>query len=247
MPFIEAIDEHFPEAMKGNYLTLEVNDELRALGFTPENTVFANSTCADEINRFVTNFGEYWGENFDLGGLAGLPFRGKSGFGAYSHHIPENGNLFILYAAHVGVSEKGEWGKVRRKGMKKDTTSCGALTGALGLLEKDPAYQHPADPDDPEMPRVIEVVRGSLPSIQKAEIPVIEATEEMYKAVDGWMNRIIGFDAHSDYQNIALLGGIQINTPPGDTDYFLVKNFSVLNRDGTEKDLKPNLQHDHRH
>ena len=34
-----------------------------------------------------------WGEGFALGGLAGLPFAGKSGFRAYLHHVPDNGKL----------------------------------------------------------------------------------------------------------------------------------------------------------
>ena len=90
-----AITENFAGAIQGDQLTKRVNAILEERGFTPENTLFANSTCPDEINRFVTSFEQYWGENFPLGGLAGLPFTGVTGFGAYSHHVPDGGNLFI--------------------------------------------------------------------------------------------------------------------------------------------------------
>ena len=39
-----------------------------------------------------------------MGGLGGVPFIGKSGFGAYGHHVPDNGKMFILFAPHIGLS-----------------------------------------------------------------------------------------------------------------------------------------------
>ena len=45
-----------------------------------------------------------WGENFNMGGLAGIPFVGKSGFNAFTSHIPENGHLLIAYGPHVGIA-----------------------------------------------------------------------------------------------------------------------------------------------
>ncbi len=83
-------------------LTKRVNEILIGHGFTPESTLFGNSTCPDEMNRHITNFEEYWGENFYLGGLSGIPFTGKTGFRAYSHHMPDDGDLFLMYASHIG-------------------------------------------------------------------------------------------------------------------------------------------------
>ena len=42
-----------------------------------------------------------------MGGLGGLPFVGKTGFNAYAQHVPKEGNLFILFAPHVGLSPDG--------------------------------------------------------------------------------------------------------------------------------------------
>ena len=51
-----------------------------------------------------------------LGGLGGLPFVGKTGFKAYSHHVPHDGNLFIVFAPHVGIADDGLIGKISRAG-----------------------------------------------------------------------------------------------------------------------------------
>jgi hypothetical protein len=119
----QAMEKYFAAAFDGEVLTekvnekliehgfTKVNEKLIEHGFTPDKTLFGNSTCPDEVNRFVTTFGAYWGGNFPLGGLAGIPFTGKTGFSAFSEHMPDDGNLFVLYASHVGINKKGEIGK----------------------------------------------------------------------------------------------------------------------------------------
>ena len=62
------------------------------------------SVCPDEINHehgditdlFINQIGG--GKVFHLGGLAGVPFTGKTGFGAYSGHVGEKGHCFVLQA-----------------------------------------------------------------------------------------------------------------------------------------------------
>ncbi len=71
---------------------------------TATNTLFAQSVCPDEINHEcgdITNlFSEHLGEVFHMGGLAGLPFTGKTGFTAFSHHVPD-GNILIFMSVHL--------------------------------------------------------------------------------------------------------------------------------------------------
>ena len=78
------------------------------------------------------------GEVFILGGLAGVPFTGAAGWGAFSHHVPKDGNIFVMYAPHVGVSEKGNIGWVHRPGMTHKSTACGSAIGAYGVLKDSP-------------------------------------------------------------------------------------------------------------
>ena len=47
------------------------------------------------------------------------------------------GNLFILFAPHIGISDSGELGKYSRKGqIDRDGTACGAACGALKFCEE---------------------------------------------------------------------------------------------------------------
>ena len=86
------------------------------MGFTDENTLFSDSSCPDEINHNDINevipslFQRRWGQVFPLSGLGGLPFTGKTGWGAFSSHCPEDGNIVILFAPHVGIDVDGTVG-----------------------------------------------------------------------------------------------------------------------------------------
>ena len=82
-------------------------------------------------------FADRWGEVFPLGGLAGLPFTGKTGWGAFSSHVPENGNICVLYAPHVGIDKNGIVGKVTRMGQACSSGACGAAIGAYKAVSDD--------------------------------------------------------------------------------------------------------------
>jgi hypothetical protein len=75
---------------------------------------------------------------FPLGGLAGFPFTGKTGWGAFNSHIPKDGNVVIMIAPHVGIDSSGCIGKVHRHGQDLPSCACGAAIGALAALENDP-------------------------------------------------------------------------------------------------------------
>ena len=66
---------------------------LLAHGINSDNTLFAQSVCPDEINHEVGDITSlltrHLGEVFHMGGLAGVPFTGKTGFAAFSHHVPK--------------------------------------------------------------------------------------------------------------------------------------------------------------
>ena len=78
-----------------------------------------------------------WGEvPFALDGLAGVPFAGKAGLGAYAHHVPDEGKLLITFAPHVGVGIGGKVGAIERDGQVSVSSACGAAVGALKTLSK---------------------------------------------------------------------------------------------------------------
>ena len=138
---LQALNTHFPEWRLQQEVIDVVGNTLKQkrFGFNAENTLFAHSTCPDEINHeegdITVLMSRYWGEVFHLGGLAGLPFAGKTGFGAFSHHVPKDGNLLVLFAPHVGISLEGAVGRYRRPGQNHDSTACGAAVGAWSHIK----------------------------------------------------------------------------------------------------------------
>lgn len=116
---------------------------MKNMGFTDDNSLFAESTCPDEINHddvdedITAMFAKTWGEVFPLGGLAGLPFTGKTGWGAFSSHVPADGNIVVLFAPHVGICNNGNVGKIHREGQSFASSACGAAIGALAAVKQD--------------------------------------------------------------------------------------------------------------
>jgi hypothetical protein len=108
--------------MKGHEIEEIAFDKLKLLGFNAENTLFAESSCPDEVNHddkcedITAMFTDRWGEVFALGGIGGLPFAGKTGWAAFSSHVPVNGHISVLFAPHVGIDKDGNVGKVSRAG-----------------------------------------------------------------------------------------------------------------------------------
>ena len=75
-----------------------------------------------------------WGSHFSIGGLGGVPFAGKAGWEEVGKHCPENGNIFVCFAPHVGIDSSGEVGKVLRHGHHESSIACGGTIGAYNTL-----------------------------------------------------------------------------------------------------------------
>ena len=118
----ETIDKNFYGAMKASEAEQLIANKLYEEGFTKHNTLFADSSCPDEINHddseqdLTLLFFKRWGEIFPLSGLAGIPFVGKSGWNAFATHVPTDGNIVVLFAPHVGIDKNGNIGELTRNG-----------------------------------------------------------------------------------------------------------------------------------
>ena len=90
-------------------------EALAPFGFAPENTLPMVGVCRDEL-MFATeqHLHDAWGPAFDLSGLAGMVFIGRTGMSAAAHHAPgEDGRTryvgFVL--THIGLGDDGAaWG-----------------------------------------------------------------------------------------------------------------------------------------
>ena len=139
----------------GTYTTEYITNE----GIPSTNIVYAQGICSDDVDapKVQANIGG-WPNSinsflgpFQSGGLAGYPFVGSVGFGAFASHVTttSGGTLFVTSMPHIGVTEEGSSGRMLRRG-KADSTNdntCGAVWGAINqvvnVLSAAPSQSNP--------------------------------------------------------------------------------------------------------
>lgn len=199
----------------------------------------AFSLCSDEVNRPLEDtFYGWFGEHFNMGGLAGFPFAGVTGFGAMAAHIPDGGSCLLVYGPHVGIDSDGNVGKINRKGKGKSGSCCGSAVAASkyitavyeGTAEK---VGPPADSVDAQQNYVSAALLPYGEAVAKAKDPMVELPFSTYEPIDAMMQKIIAKAGKGVKEGkIAMLGGLQINTPRGMSDYFLPLRFDIRNSSG---------------
>ncbi len=164
-----------------------------------------------------------------------------TGFVAYSHHVPDDGNILVLFAPHVGVTAAGELGKVLRPGQGRESTSCGACIGAYNALAANPDFcPHPQY--DSQMHEVVNRIMRHMSKIVAAADPMQAIPGVLYQAIKDHIEHIVA--AAGVKFRVALLGGIQINAPhiPNVIDAFEPRSFELIHPAGGPKEnLLPEL------
>lgn len=121
----------------GTYTTQYITDE----GIPSTDIVLAEGICSDDVDasKVPNNIGG-WPNSinsflgpFQSGGLAGYPFVGSVGYGAFASHVTSTGTLFVTSMPHIGVTEDGRSGRMLRRGKTDSITdnTCGAVAGAI--------------------------------------------------------------------------------------------------------------------
>jgi len=228
-PCYKALHEHFPGALPAPVVHARIRSAVGSFGLTAKNTLFGSSTCPDEINSepggLVALMEDAWGEVFPMGGISGVPFAGKTGFMAFSHHVPDDGHVLVLFGPHVGVSEDGEIGKVRRCGQCAKSTACGAIIGAfnscLGKSSKDDEF----DPTDMQMDWIKQHVKPVADKINEEPEPMAALAHQSYTFVEEEILKVV--NTKFGIGNLVLVGGIMINMPHQHSMHFLPRFFEV--------------------
>jgi len=139
----------------GTYTTEYITNE----GIPSTNIVLAEGICSDDVDasKVPSNIGQ-WPNSinsflgpFMSGGLAGYPFVGSVGFGAFASHVTttSGGTLFVTSMPHIGVTEDGRSGRMLRRGKADSITdnTCGAVWGAINqvvnVLTDAPSQSNP--------------------------------------------------------------------------------------------------------
>lgn len=239
----------FPGALKNKDLVDKVSNNLEKYGYG-RTTLVATSLCADEVNRVLeSDFSRVYGDNFSMGGLAGFPFGGVTSFGAMSAHIPDGGSCLVVFGPHVGVDSTGAVGTVERRGRAKGGACCGSAIAALGYVTsvsggKADKASAPETPTDAQQNYVGNMLLPYSARLDKTTDKMVELPYALYDAQKKMMGDIIkaGASNVAGSGKIAVLGGIQINTPEGISDYFKTMSFEVYDNTGKLlEDLSPKL------
>merc|ERR1711972_632430 len=240
-PCYKTLHEYFPGAIPGAAVHARLSSFLASeYGMVRQNTLFGMSTCPDEINNrkgSLTNMMTgHWGEFFPLGGISGAPFVGKTGFGAFSAHVPENGHIILLYGPHVGISTEGEVGKHLRDGQRHNSTACGAVIGAYNACCANSGKQDlEFDETDMQMDWIKSQIAPHAERIRAQRNPMAELAYQAFEMVNAKIKKIV--NTNFGPGSLVLVGGIQLNMPEPCCDHFLPLAFEVMKKGADTEDL----------
>ena len=219
--FDHLVKSRFKGSIDNNSLVTTVSSILETRGVTASNTLLATSLCCDELARCLEDdFGKVYGCNFNLGGLAGFPFAGSTGFGAMAHHIPDDGNCLVVYGPHVGMSRDGIVGKVEREGITCPDTCCGSAVAASnyvkGITDGGALINMNIQPfTDFQQGAVQELILPHGKRLRDAKDRMFELPYALFDSQDMLMHKIVETGANQTKKGLILLGGVQINTVSG--------------------------------
>jgi hypothetical protein len=242
--FDKLVKSSFPGAISNKELASRVREVLDGKGFTPKNTLLATSVCADELARELEDeFVAIYGTNFNLGGLAGFPFAGNTGWGAMSAHVPDDGYCLTIHGPHVGITKDGLIGKVERSGIALVDSCCGSAIAASNYLKGITEGTATINPriqsfSDFQQGAVQELILPFGKRLAKAEDRMKELPYALYDSQEVLVNDIVNTGKASIKKGLAVLGGIQINTSPDTFDYFHPLRFDYYDENG---DLVENM------
>jgi hypothetical protein len=229
--------------------TYTVNYIKQKSGFDPYQILYAVGICADDVDAFSVNgnlgqfpvaMNSFLGP-FMAGGLAGYPFVGSIGFGAFASHITDTGSLLISCTPHIGVTIDGDAGYQYRKGQtlniinQTPSTNCGAVHGAVGLVISDPLppsqSNAPYDNENYELWKLADIIYPYSASFSGSTSEnIVYATSLIREA--GWQyvyNNSSSFSSSLAGRTMYAIGGTFINTDYDFEGYIEVNQFQAYN------------------
>jgi len=232
----ELLKENFDHVVKEVDYVRKTYNLLKTFGFNDDNSIASVCVCRDEISQTVRSIIKHiWGEAFNFSSLAGMFTAGKTGLKAAMHHAPnvEGRERYVFYVVpHIAVNEDGKSGFCKRRGIKEDTSACGALCLFLDELYSGKLHIKIDEEDIEESlikRRLIkEITYGDIPSL-------LELTKITRKVIQEDLEHAIGKVVDTTKSDYAVLTGIQIHAP--DANYIWPADSYVV-VDGKKQELK---------
>lgn len=210
------IHQHYPKAITTIDSVNKFIDFVEGvLDLEPSQVMYADSICSDDVNsiQYPVRMQEFLGP-FKMGGLDGFPFAGLTGMGAFASHVPDEGAVSIYYGPHIGITKTGIIGEIHRYGQAKNSGCCGAAKGALNKLMNGMISEGNVTDLDYQMNTIEQILFTSKERIMSAAIPLKEATEVIYEAIDKRIEELVAGTIYN-CKYLVLFGAIHINS---DTD-----------------------------
>merc|ERR1712107_647869 len=114
---------------------------------------------------------------------SGTPFSGKTGFGAFSSHVADDGHILVAFGPHVGISEDGVVGKCLREGQAAQSTACGAVVGAYNACRCGTLPEASSDSYDMQMDFCKRQIAPHAEAISRTENPMASLAHQSYQMV----------------------------------------------------------------
>jgi len=147
--------------------------------------------------------------------------------GAFASHVPDEGAVAIYYGPHIGITQNGTIGEIHRHGQTKNSGCCGAVKGALNKLTNNLITAGNITDLDYQMNTIEQILLHEKERILSATIPLKEATEVIYEAIDRRMEELVlGTKYNCKY--LILLGAIHINSDTDLGSFNETRKFEVI-------------------
>jgi len=237
MGFEEVLKENFDRVVKEVEYVKKTYNALKAFGFNDDNSIASVCVCRDEISQTVRSIIKHiWGEAFNFSSLAAMFTAGKTGLKAAMHHAPKidgGKERYVYYVIpHTAINEDGKTGFCKRRGIKEESSACGALCLFLDELYTGKLHIKIDEEDIEESllkRRLLkEITYGDIPSL-------IELTKITRKVIQEDLEHAIEKVIDTTKSDYALFSGIQIHAP--DANYIWPADSYVV-VDGKKQELK---------
>lgn len=226
---LQLIRKLYPNALTTiDYINKIIDYVEDKLDLEPSQIILADSICSDDVNsiQYPARALEFLGP-FKMGGLDGFPFTGLSGMAAFASHVPDDGAVFIYYGPHIGISKEGKIGEINRHGQNSNSLCCGAAMGALNKLIHNVIQPNNITELDYQMNIIEQILYNQKEKILSAEIPLYEATEVIYEAIDKRIQDLIASTRYN-CKYVIVVGAILINSDSDVGSFSSTKRFEVI-------------------
>jgi hypothetical protein len=210
---LDIIRRRYPNALSTSDTVDRFLDLMEwRLGIVPNKIMFGDCICSDDLNaiEYPPRAAEMLGP-FKMGGLDGFPFAGLTGMGAFAHHVPEDGAVFLFHGPHIGVSKEGDTGVVVRPGQMHHSPCCGAIHAAVQKLNADEIVPGAITELDYQQNTLEQVLLGHRERILRARCAIAESTEVMSVAIERRIDLLVS-RTEFPCRHVIIMGGVLVNS-----------------------------------